>query len=73
MPLAIIIKHLQWIKNHEQYYCVLGLKRYVNLLSGYPDANISGYPMDNDIIKLVLLAIYFKLITTSLTKYNIYL
>ena len=31
----------------------------VNLLSRYPDASICGYPTDNDIIKLVLLAIYF--------------
>ena len=30
----------------------------VNLLSGYPDANIYGYPTDSDIIRLVLLAIY---------------
>ena len=42
----------------------------VNLLSGYPDANIYGYPMDSDIIKLVLVAIYFKFINTSSAKYN---
>ena len=36
----------------------VGLKRMVNLLSGYPDANICGYPMDSDIIMIVLLAIY---------------
>ena len=30
----------------------------VNLLSGYLDANICGYPTDSDIIKLALLAIY---------------
>ena len=44
---------------------VVGLKRMVNLLSGYPDASICGYPTDSDIIKLVLLAIYFKFISTS--------
>ena len=33
----------------------------VNLLSRYPDVNICEYPMDGDIIKLVLLAIYFNL------------
>ena len=38
-------------------YTVLGLKRMV---SGYPDANIYGYPADSDIIRLVLLALYFK-------------
>ena len=32
----------------------------VHLLSGYPDANICRYPTHGDIIKLVLLAIYFK-------------
>ena len=42
----------------------------VNLLSGYPDANIYGYPMDSDIIRLVFLAIYFKFINTSSAKYN---
>ena len=42
----------------------------VNLLSGYPDANIYGYPTDSDIIRLVLLAIYFKFINTSSAKYN---
>ena len=45
----------------SQYVTVkfdLGLKRMVNLLSGYPDANIYGYPMNSDIIRLVLLAIY---------------
>ena len=31
----------------------------VNLLSEYPDANICRYPMDSDIITLVLLAINF--------------
>ena len=45
----------------------IGLKRMVNLPSGYPDANIYGYPVYSDIIKLVLLAIYFKFITTNLT------
>ena len=40
-----------------------------NSLSGYPDAKISGYPTDSDIIKLVLLAICFKFITTSSAKY----
>ena len=41
---------------------VLGLKWIVNLLSGYPDANINyGYPTDSDIIKLALLAIHFNL------------
>ena len=39
----------------------------VNLLSRYPDANIYGYPTDSDIIRLVLLAIYFN---TSSAKYN---
>ena len=38
-------------------HCALGLKRIVNLLSGYPDANIYRYPPDSDIIKLVLQAI----------------
>ena len=33
------------------YVCVLGLKRIVNLLSGYPDINTS--PTYSDIIKLV--------------------
>ena len=28
----------------------LGLKRMVNLLSGYPEHNLSGYPTDSDII-----------------------
>ena len=37
----------------------------VNLLSGYPDANIYEYPTDSDIIRLVLLAIHFKFINTS--------
>ena len=37
---------------------ILGLKRMANLLSGYPDTNIYGYPTDSDIIKLVLLATY---------------
>ena len=41
-----------------------------NLLSGYPDAIIFGYPTDSDIIKLALLAIYFKFIPTSLAKYS---
>ena len=41
-----------------------------NLLSGYPDANICGYPTDGDIIKLVLLAIYFTFISTSSAKYS---
>ena len=36
-----------------------------NLLSRYPDADIYGYPADSDIIRLVLLAIYFKFINTS--------
>ena len=43
---------------YHQSVCKLGLKRMVNLLSGYPDASICGYPTDSDIIKLVLLAIY---------------
>ena len=42
----------------------------VNLLFGYPDANIYGYPTDSGIIKLALLAIYFKFINTSSAKYN---
>ena len=46
----------------------LGLKWMVNLLSGYPDANICRYPTDSDIIKL---AIYFKFISTSSAKYSI--
>jgi len=41
----------------------------VNLLSGYPDANI-WYPTDSDIIKLVLQAIYFKFVTASSAKYS---
>ena len=45
----------------------LGLKQVVNLLSGYPDASICGYP---NIIKLVLLAIYFIFISTSSAKYS---
>ena len=28
----------------------LGLKRMANLLSGYPEHNLSGYPTDSDII-----------------------
>ena len=36
----------------------VGLKRMVNLLSAYPDANICGYPTDSDIIMIVLLTIY---------------
>ena len=45
----------------------LGLKRMINLLSGYPDTNIYEYPTDSDIIRLVLLAIYiyFKFKNTS--------
>ena len=42
----------------------------VNLLSRYPDANIYGYPTDSDIIRLVLVAIYFKFNNTSSAKYN---
>ena len=42
----------------------------VNLLSKYPDANIYGYPTDSDIIRLVLVAIYFKFNNTSSAKYN---
>ena len=42
----------------------------VNLLSGYPDAIIYGYPTDSDIITLALLAIYFKFIYTSSAKYT---
>ena len=55
------------------YYTYLspGLKWMVNLLFGCPDANICGYPTDSDIIKLVLLAIYFKFTAKSLTKYRI--
>ena len=49
---------------------IIGLKRIVNLLSGYPDANIYGFPKDSDIIRLVLLAMYFKFISTSSAKYN---
>ena len=49
---------------------ILGLKRMVNLLSGYPDANICGYPTDSDIIKLVSLVIYFIFISTSSAKYS---
>ena len=49
----------------------VGLKRMVNLLSGYPDANIYRYPTDSDIIKRVLLAIYFKFISTSSAKYQL--
>ena len=37
----------------------------VNLLSGYPGANICGYPTDSDIMMLVLLAMLFKFISTS--------
>ena len=33
-----------------------------DLLSGYPELILHGYPMDSDIIKLVLLAIYLKFI-----------
>ena len=43
----------------------VGLKRMINLLSRYPDANICGYPTDSDIITLVLLAMYFKFLSTS--------
>ena len=39
----------------------------VNLLSGYPDASICGYPTDSDIIKLALLAIF---IYTTSAKYT---
>ena len=41
----------------------------VNLLSGYPDTNIYGYPTDSNIIRLALLAIY-KFINTNSAKYN---
>ena len=41
-----------------------------NLLSGYPDSNICGYPTDSDIIKLVLLAIYFIFISTNSANYS---
>ena len=44
----------------------VGLKRMVNLLSGYPDASICRYPPDSDIIKLVLLAIYYIFVQTQL-------
>ena len=37
----------------------------MNLLSGYPDAEIHRNSMDSDIIKLVLLAIYLKFINTQ--------
>ena len=37
----------------------------INLLSGYSDTNIYEYPTDGDIIRLVLLAIYFKFKNTS--------
>ena len=37
----------------------------VNLFSGYPDANIYGYPTDSNIIKLILQAVYLKFITTA--------
>ena len=47
-----------------------GLKRMVNLLCGYPDANICGYPKDSEIITLVLLSIHFKFLSTSSVKYN---
>ena len=50
---------------------ILGLKRMVNLRSRYSDANIYGYPTDSDIMRLILLAIYFKFINTSSAKYNI--
>ena len=42
----------------------------INLLSGYPDASICGYPTDSDIIMLVLLAIHFIFISTSSAKYS---
>ena len=42
----------------------------VNLLSGYLDVSICGYPTDSDIIKLALLVIYFIFITTSSAKYS---
>ena len=42
----------------------------VNLLSGYLDADIHGYPTNGDIMKFVLLAIFFIFVSTSLTKYS---
>ena len=49
---------------------MLGLKQMVNLLSGYPDADVYRYPMDSDIIMLALLAVYFIFISTSSAKYS---
>ena len=34
----------------------------VNLLSRYPDANICEYPTDSDMIELVLLATYIRIL-----------
>ena len=38
----------------------------INLLCGYPDANVCRYPTNSDIITLLLLAIYYKFVTTNL-------
>ena len=43
----------------------------VNLLSGYPDADICGYPTDSDIIMLALLAVYFIFISISSASLSI--
>ena len=40
--------------NMVRMLCALGLKRIVNLLSGYPDSKLYGYPTDSDIINLVI-------------------
>ena len=49
---------------------LLGLKQMVNLLYGYPDANIYGCFTDSDIIKLLLLATYNLTTLTSVAKYK---
>ena len=40
--------------NQEEHTFLVGLKQMVNLLYGFPDAKIYGYPTDSDIIRLVL-------------------
>jgi len=42
----------------KEHICILGLKRIVHLLSGYPDAIICEYPTDSDNIKLVYWWLY---------------
>ena len=48
------------------YSFKLGLKRIINLLSGYPDPNVHGYPTDSNIISFLFLMLYIKSYTFRL-------